>query len=114
MKIVIENVSCANNEVFNLMFTASDIQNPDAYTFTITYNPQELDVVDLCGTTPRLDMTTGNIIGTDVQVIQFAPGTIVFKKITPVGLGQSWSGEVDSIKFKSKISGQSSITYNIQ
>ena len=108
------NVSCTNNEVFNLMFTASDIQNPDAYTFTITYNPQELDVVDLCGTTPRLDMTTGNIIGTDVQVIQFAPGTIVFKKITPVQGSQSWSGEVDSIKFKSKISGQSTITYNIQ
>lgn len=104
---------CEQNDTFNLILSASNLDDPGRYTFTITYNANELEVLDLCGTTSRIDLSTGNIIGTDIRIVQFTPGTIVLSKTSTEPTGQGWSGVVDSIKFKSKIDGQSSVVYTI-
>ena len=98
-------------EVFNLVLSASNLDNLGERTFTVTYDTEELEVVDLCGTTPRIDLSAGNIVGTDVQVVQFEPGTIVLKKIGNFQAGQSWLGIVDSIKFRAKESSAGTIIY---
>jgi hypothetical protein len=85
-----------DGKVFNLILTASDITNPTQYTYTVKYNAEELEVIDLCAETSRNDVAIGNIIGSDIQIVQYTPGTIVFKK-----LGNSL-GDINSIKFKSK------------
>lgn len=104
---------CEQNDIFNLILSASNLDDPSRYTFTITYNKDELEVMDLCGTTSRIDLATGNIIGTDIRIVQFTPGTIVLSKTSTEPTGQGWSGVVDSIKFKSKIDGQSLVVYTI-
>lgn len=107
-------LACDINEAFNLVITASDIVDPSSYTYTVTYNKDELDVVDLCAATARLDTGVGNPIGTDVEIVQFTPGTIVFKKLSGGLPGQVWTGEVNSIKFRSKVDGNVHIKYSIQ
>lgn len=107
-------LTCDIDEAFNLVITASDIVDPSSYTYTVTYNKDELDVVDLCAATARLDTGIGNPIGTDVEIVQFTPGTIVFKKLSGGLPGQVWTGEVNSIKFRSKVNGNVHIKYSIQ
>jgi len=106
-------LQASNGQVFNLMFTANEITDPTNYTYTITYNPNELEMVDLCALTARIDQNIGNLIGTDIQIVQFTQGTIVFKKLGN-STGQAWTGLVNSIKFKGKIDGEAQITYSIQ
>lgn len=106
-------LSVSNGQVFNLMLTANEIVDPTNYTYTITYNPDELEMLDLCALTSRIDLNTGNLIGTDIQIVQFTQGTIVFKKLGD-STGQAWTGLVNSIKFKGKTDGESQITYSIQ
>ncbi len=106
-------INVNNGQVFDIMFTADEIANPSQYTYTISYNPNELEVLDLCGTTARIDLNTGNIIGTDIQILQYTEGTIVFRKLESY-TSQSWTGLVNSIKFKSKTDNQTQIIYSIE
>jgi hypothetical protein len=108
---VTENV--VQNGEFTLLFNTSDVQNLSNSTFTIEYDPSALIVEDLCATTPLADLTTGNIPGTDLEVATFdtQKGTIVFKLNTVVSQGQSYSGMLTAIKFKSNINGQSKIKF---
>jgi hypothetical protein len=103
------------DETFGMIFTAVNLENPSLYTFTVTYNANELDVTDLCASTSRTDLSTGSVIGTDIQIVQYSPetGTIMFRKISTGTSGQSWSGTVNSIKFKSKITGHPVVQYTV-
>ncbi len=100
-------------EDVNLILSAAHIQDLNNYTFTATYNLEDFEAIDLCAMTPRIDMTTGSITGTDITITQFTPGTIVFKKAGAAQTWEVWSGAVNSIKFKAKREGQSTITYSI-
>ena len=107
-------VDCTNNGEFNLVFSASAIQELGRYTFTVAYDTEKLEAVDLCATTPGIDLAAGNITGTDIQVVQYLPGTIVFKKTGSAQGYQVWSGVVNSIRFRSKLDGQTTVTYSFQ
>ena len=101
------------DETFGMVFTASNLENPSLYTFTVTYDASQLNVIDLCASTSRPDLTADKVIGTDIQIVQYSPGTIMFRKISTGISGQSWSGTVNSIKFKSKISGHPIVQYTV-
>ena len=104
---------CVADETFNFIFTASNLENPSLYTFTITYDAAQLEVVDLCAATSKIDTAEGDITGSDVRIIQAVPGTVVFRKISAGTEGQAWLGIVNSIKFMSKITGRSVVQYTI-
>jgi hypothetical protein len=106
-------VDCEQEDTFNFIFTASNLKDPSQYTFTITYDAAQLEAVDLCASTSRLDTGAGNVTGSDVNIVLTSPGTIVFKIIKPEIEGQMWSGTVNSIKFKSKINGKPVVQYTI-
>ena len=74
----------------------------------VTYNPEELDVEDLCAITPELDTTPGHIEGTNITVTDFEAGRSVYQ-ISNVN-----KTIVNSVKFRSKISGHSRATYVIE
>ncbi len=105
--------SVLQDEEFILVFTASDIQNLSNSSFTVTYNPDQLDVEDLYATTSQTDTAVGNIPGTDLSVTQFTPGTAILTLNTPVSPGQSFTGLVTTIRFRSKINGNSVITFSV-
>ncbi|HYE12330.1 MAG TPA: galactose oxidase [Patescibacteria group bacterium] len=108
--LVTYNIETIVGETFNLAVTSQEIDNLTKYTYTITYNPEELEVIDLYSTTSRIDLTTGMVIGSDIQVVQFESGIIVFKKLG-FATDQLWTGFINSIKFKSKGVGVSNIEY---
>jgi hypothetical protein len=103
-------LDCLQDELFSFMFTAANLQDPSQYTFTVTYDSTKLEAVDLCASTPHLDTSTGIISGDQVRIVQYSPGTIVFKRITGDN-GVLWSGMVNSIKFRSFTDGQTVIHY---
>ncbi|HCC07859.1 MAG TPA: hypothetical protein DEP72_06855 [Clostridiales bacterium] len=96
-----------------IVMTASDIQNLNARTFTVIYNPDQLDIEDLCATTSDADTTMGDIKDTELSISEPILGTLVFTLKTSVIDGQSFTGLVNVIKFNSKISGQTNVTYTI-
>jgi len=107
------NLDCAAGDEFNLMLSAANIQDLGNYSFTVSYNVEDFDVTDLCGLTPRIDTSAGSITGTDIQITQYEPGTIVFTKTSSTQTYEVWSGIVNSIKFKAKHDGMMTITYSI-
>ena len=108
------DINSNQGEEFDLVLTAANIQDLDKYTFTIQYNTDDFEVIDLCGLTAKMDTIEGDISGTDITVKQLAPGTIVFTKTSGAQSWQIWSGVVNSITFKAKKDGSSAITYTIE
>lgn len=107
------DIQTTSGQVFNLVLTANDITDPSKYTYTITYNAEELEVLDLCAATSRIDMAVGGIVGADIQIIQYTPGTIVFKKLGTSAV-QAWTGQINSIKFKSKTDNTIQVIYSFE
>ncbi|WP_243182912.1 fibronectin type III domain-containing protein [Anaerosolibacter carboniphilus] len=95
----------------NLVIAASNITSFKGYTFTLTYNPDEIEIVDLSSLTAKKDENTGNIVGTDIEVIQNQPGILQFKKLTNIPAGQAYTGVINSIRFKLKTTNEVTITY---
>ena len=108
------DIESTQGEEFDLVLTAANIQDLDKYTFTIQYNTDDFEVIDLCGLTAKMDTVEGDISGTDITVKQLVPGTIVFTKTGSAQSWQVWSGVVNSITFKAKKDGNSTITYTIE
>ena len=81
-------------------------------TFTVKYNPADLDVIDLCSMTSLNETAAGTIQGTGITILEYSAGTIRFKIDKQLGAGRNWSGIVNTVKFKSKkATGQTSIEY---
>ncbi|WP_156782371.1 fibronectin type III domain-containing protein [Geosporobacter ferrireducens] len=104
-------VTGAVGEEKDLVITAANIESFNGYTFTLTYNPEELEIVDLSSLTAKKDETVGNIAGTDIEVIQNQPGVLQFKKKTIIPQGQAYSGVINSVRFKLKTANEVVITY---
>lgn len=104
----------SDGEEFDLVLSASNIQDLNKYTFTIQYDTNDFEVTDLCGFTAKLDTLEGDISGTDITVKQLVPGTIVFTKAGSEQSWQVWSGIVNSITLKAKHAGNATVTYTIQ
>ena len=108
------NISSVAGEEFNLVLSASNIQDISSYSFRVQYNTEDFEVMDLCGLTAKLDTQAGDIAGTDISVSYVAPGTIVFVKTGSLNSWQVWSGIVNTIKLKAKRDGEAAITYSMQ
>jgi len=100
--------NCAEDSLFNFVIAAPKVEDAIERTITVTYNPEELEVVDLCAATANRDIETGEIPGTNLEVKEYAPGTIVFSLIDPS------KSIMNAVKFKAKINGQSKILYVIE
>ncbi|WDV44827.1 fibronectin type III domain-containing protein [Clostridiaceae bacterium M8S5] len=108
------NIKGNIGEEKNLVLNATEIRDFKNYTFTITYNPEEIEIVDIASQTARRDIMLGNIVGTDIEVIQNTNGTLQFKKKSKVPVGQSYSGIINSIGLRFKTDNEVQITYTIQ
>lgn len=107
-------ISGVVNKEFDLILEATKISDFSKHIFTVTYNKDELEAVDICSITSAKELVAGAIPGTNVEVMEYTPGTIKFKVNNTLEQGKQWSGVVNTVRFKLKISGQSIITYGIQ
>jgi hypothetical protein len=106
-------VNVSSNKTFDLSLYAYNVQDFSEKTFVVHYNPDEAEVVDLYDFTPKQDVASGNIPGSNLTAT-YTPGTITFKVNQNVVPGTSWSGELTTISFKAKIDGQTTINAIVQ
>lgn len=105
------SINLKEDELVDIIFTASGIKDLKSRTFTLSYNPQNLEVVDLCTLTGENDTATGAISGTDITILEYSPGTIKMMINKGIDENEIWSGVVNTVKFRAKVGGKSDIKY---
>lgn len=100
--------NCSEDSLFNFVIAAPKMEEIAERSITVTYNAEELEAVDLCAATAKQDIEIGEIQGTNLEVREFTPGTIVFSLKDPS------KAIMNAVKFKAKINGQSKIIYVIE
>ncbi|QTH45394.1 hypothetical protein J4772_13855 [Cohnella sp. LGH] len=90
-----------------------DIMDFSRYTLKVTYDPNAIEIVDLSTLTGTRELTTGRIGNTDVIVTSFRPGEIIYVSDKAISPDESWTGVINSLQMRAKVSGGSSITYSV-
>jgi hypothetical protein len=58
-------------------------------------------------------MIVDHVVGADIQIVKYTPGTIVLKKLGS-SVGQAWTVQINSIKFKSKADNVAQVINNFE
>jgi hypothetical protein len=107
-------VNVKKNEAFDFSLLASNVQDFSELTFVVTYNPDEVELVDLYNFTPEKDvLSEGQISGTNLNVL-YTPGRIEFKVNQNIVPGTSWSGEITTLEFTSKVDGETKLDFVLE
>lgn len=93
---------------FNFVVVAPQQTGITERMITVTYDPEQLEVIDLSANTDEINLTTGAIEGTNLTVLVYEPGLIVFYAT------RADRTVVNSIRFMSKTNDYSPITYRIE
>lgn len=102
-------VDVKQGKTFDLSLLAFNVQDFSEMTFVVKYDTSQLEVSDLYQYTPQADLISfGPIPGSDVEVT-YSAGQVAYTIKRNVVPGTSWSGEVCTLTFKSKIDGQAAI-----
>ncbi len=112
LNVAVCKVSTNKDKLFNIFVNTSNKQYHEQKTFTVTYNPDEVELVDLCTLTPEKELIAGYITAANLVITKADSGEIVFSLKNPHLLDEDVTGIINVIQFKSKIDGKTSI--NIQ
>jgi len=110
-------VSCSEAKAFDLVLAGDNTQNIKNKYFILKYNPNDLELLDACAETIQTDIPIapfGYINDTDIMVNEYSKGYIKFTLNRTLASEKSWSGVINVIKFRSKINGQSTISYTVK
>lgn len=100
-------VDIAQDTQFNFVTVIPRKAGKTERRITVTYNPEELEVLDLSSITPEYERGTGPVKGTNIVVTGFTPGSITY---TIYDVDKT---VVNSIRFLTKSNEYSKITYVI-
>jgi hypothetical protein len=106
-------IECTKDQEFDFSLLASNVQDFGDITFVVTYNPDELEVVDLCEFTALKDTNTGNIPRTNITVT-IKEGRVEYKVNESINPGTTWSGEISTIVFRAKTDSKVQINFTIE
>jgi chitodextrinase len=101
------NIKVNKDNYFNFIFVIPANGNSERYV-SVYYNNSELDVIDLCGTTPKLETESGIIENTNMEIVTHDDGYILYK-ITDIN-----KAIVNAIKFQSKTNNHSKVRYEVE
>lgn len=101
-------VDVGRDTVFNFVVVAPKKPDVQERTITVTYNPDELEVLDLVAATPEAELAAGPVPGTGMTVSEFANGRIVYT------IANADRTIVNIIKFVAKTNEYSKITYTVE
>lgn len=94
--------------MFNFVIVAPAKETSGEITAIVNYNADELEVLDLCGSTQKSDITTGKVDGKRIIIDEFKKGRIIFRFL------DADETQVNVIKFISKTNAPSGVTYSIK
>lgn len=101
-------VNVGKDTTFNFVIVAPKKADVSTRSIVVNYNPDEVEVVDLCAVTPEMNLKTGKIEGTNIVVTEFSPGEIKYT------ISDADRTVVNSIKFMAKVNEHSKITYVVE
>lgn len=107
-------VQTDENEIFDISLKGNAITDFTNYTFTIEYDKEAIELIDLNSLSESVELCVGNIIETDLIVLSIEQGKIVFKLVTNIQDGKEWSGLINTLKFKSLKAGKTQFKYSVQ
>ncbi|QMV42432.1 fibronectin type III domain-containing protein [Cohnella cholangitidis] len=101
-------VDVGQGSTFNFVIVAPSIPELKERTITVTYNPDELEILDLSVATPEIELAVGPIRGTNMSVSEIANGKIVFR------ISNAVKTTANIIRFTAKSDKSSKITYYVE
>lgn len=104
---------CRKGEDIDLGLAASNVVDFSQYRLSVSYRPEVLEVTDLSLLTAQPELSAGRIAGTEITVTEFEPGQITFVVDKVIDPGYSWTGVINSIQFRSKVTGGTTLTYTV-
>ncbi len=108
-------VSGKNGRTFDIKLSAADKVLYAQKTFTVTYDPEAAELVDLCTLTPEKELSETDIPEANIKVIRCVPGEITFCIKNPrITAGDSYKNIINTIRLKAKKDGIITVTYQIQ
>lgn len=98
---------------YRIALTAMGMQEFKGMKIVLKYNPEEVEIIDLCEETKEIELESGNIPGTDIAIIH-ADGRIELEVDKMIAAGKAWTGVMNTILIKSRISGHVNIDYLVE
>ncbi|MCG8500194.1 MAG: fibronectin type III domain-containing protein, partial [Firmicutes bacterium] len=102
------NIDVGKDNEFNFVVVVPEKEGTTTRRIVVYYNPEQLEVVDLCAITPEIEDQAGAIEGTDMRIDSFVPGEIAYV------VQNADKVVVNSIKFRVKTNGHSKVRYVIE
>ena len=94
------SVNAQNTKTYEIVIAGDNIYLDEVSVFTITYNPEHLTLVDFASHVVGTHLTTGQIPGTNIQILSISDGSIEFKFTKQIPEHQVWSGIFTIAKFQ--------------
>ncbi|MNC03079.1 Fibronectin type III domain protein [compost metagenome] len=102
------NLTVNKDGEYSFSLLGANVQDFSELHFTVTYDPNQLELVDLYEYTPARDLTSGAVPGSNLSAM-VTSGKITLTINQNVVPGTSWSGEMTTLLFRSKINGTATI-----
>lgn len=105
-------ISCVHGEEFSFGLIGKNIQDFYDTTFVVTYDANQIEVIDLCEFTPWNEIINEGLISGTNLYVRYEPGRIEYTVNSNIVPGTLWSGEITSITFRAKETGIVLIDFN--
>ena len=108
---ILKNIT--NGKEFVVLCSLEKITSFNGITFKITYNPAQVTLIDFAAQTVALNIGVGVVADTDLQILTHntSTGELTFKINKTIPASKMWSGVATIIKFKAKITGNTTISF---
>lgn len=109
----VRTMSVVKGMDYNVFINVNNVNSFTNRTIKVTYNPEQMKLIDGCIFTPENNTDVGVISGTNIQVVSVSPGEIEFKVTYAIPLGKKISGTVNILKFEALKSGYTVAAYKL-
>jgi hypothetical protein len=103
------NLSIASGQQIILNATATNMLTFLGKVFTITYDANSIEIIDAVADTMINNTSVGQVVGSNIYITENTPGTLKFSINKAVPQNQLWSGVINKIKFRGKITANTEI-----
>ncbi len=106
-------ISVNDNEEFSVILPVKKV-NLNKYKFTLTFDSEELELLDAYESTPKAEKGTTYLKDIGVYMIQSKSGTITsITFVVDDDKKTNWTGIVSSMRFRSKKTGNATLKYGV-
>jgi hypothetical protein len=92
-------INAVGGKKYDVALSASGISSFGGIEIRVTYDPNVLDLTDLCAFSGNKELSSGPVAAAGITITQVSPGEIKFIVDKNIPVGQIWSGVLNSMSF---------------